>query len=226
MIQGPPISHTQSVHPHACGDNSILANTDVLLLGSPPRVWGQFPAGAGMLGDGRFTPTRVGTMPRLHGSTHRSAVHPHACGDNRSFSTYSASYTGSPPRVWGQLRLGCLSWSRSRFTPTRVGTILANSALYLGFNFRYPVWYQSAPQRHNWTADLANGAGFIGPRSELATQAATHPADGTSGATSRPSTDSKAVPGSTLATCITPGSGGGHSRCEHSLAYVLNFCQG
>ena len=214
------------VHPHACGDNSVGQARAASHHGSPPRVWGQCPVAATPTESVRFTPTRVGTIWPPACRWYPGAVHPHACGDNRSFSTYSASYTGSPPRVWGQLRLGCLSWSRSRFTPTRVGTILANSALYLGFNFRYPVWYQSAPQRHNWTADLANGAGFIGPRSELATQAATHPADGTSGATSRPSTDSKAVPGSTLATCITPGSGGGHSRCEHSLAYVLNFCQG
>ena len=72
-----------TVHPHACGDNTILAVATDPMTGSPPRVWGQPESLLSNRRTVRFTPTRVGT-------THKSLI-------------VQKPSAGSPPRVWGQL---------------------------------------------------------------------------------------------------------------------------
>ena len=44
------------------------------------------------------------------------------CGDNWFSLDFLGLGRGSPPRVWGQLALGCCDRYRIRFTPTCVGT--------------------------------------------------------------------------------------------------------
>jgi len=112
-----------TVHPHARGDNHFPILRPVPRPGSPPRAWGQFLAG---LGGGlycRFTPTRVGTIPRSPGQIPRSTVHPHARGDNSIGHVVPRQYFGSPPRAWGQLCGKAVDVTDVRFTPTRVGTM-------------------------------------------------------------------------------------------------------
>src|SRR3989304_487570 len=36
----PPVSHSRSVHPHACGEHAIFKNHRRLNRGSSPRMWG------------------------------------------------------------------------------------------------------------------------------------------------------------------------------------------
>ena len=113
------------VHPHVCGDNHTGNPPLLPTSGSPPRVWGQL-------------------LIFLRPGCSRT-VHPHVCGDNGAKLLCFKSATGSPPRVWGQwaitvrMTIACGSpprvwgqWSgvlrtasRSRFTPTCVGTIVA-----------------------------------------------------------------------------------------------------
>ena len=50
-----------AVHPHACGDNEREPVLVHRVGGSPPRVWGQLSGVDRYAGEGRFTPTRVGT---------------------------------------------------------------------------------------------------------------------------------------------------------------------
>ena len=121
-----------TVHPHACGDNELPARplapparftpTRVgttsggvpcltMLIGSPPRVWGQHALHLHLVAQAWFTPTRVGT-------TDVSTV--------RCPSGY-----GSPPRVWGQPSRPSNSERRLRFTPTRVGTTMSFTAVRL-----------------------------------------------------------------------------------------------
>ncbi len=92
-------------------------------LGSPPRAWGQSEGGDRLAGDVRFTPTRVGTMPKPSTPASRTSVHPHARGDNLLASGVVVVSCGSPPRAWGQCELVVRASSPLRFTPTRVGTI-------------------------------------------------------------------------------------------------------
>jgi len=70
-----------TVHPHGCGERTILSPLPANSLGSSPRVWGTPVAGSVMPLLARFIPTGVGNarwrqMPRL-----RRTVHPHGCGE-------------------------------------------------------------------------------------------------------------------------------------------------
>ena len=51
----------------------------------------------------------------------RSAVHPHACGENLRATDKPASRVGSPPRLWGKHVPSSLVPPLGRFTPTLVG---------------------------------------------------------------------------------------------------------
>ena len=106
------------VHPHARGDNAGAC--EARAYGSPPRSWGK-PSRHVSTRRVRFTPTlvgktrqrcrsvgcRAGSPPRSWGQRAsesagpRSAVHPHARGENSAVFALTA---------------------RSRFTPTLVGT--------------------------------------------------------------------------------------------------------
>ena len=53
-----------AVHPHVRGDNADYELIDGVLLGSPPRAWGQLVGHALRSHLVRFTPTHVGTTGR------------------------------------------------------------------------------------------------------------------------------------------------------------------
>ena len=88
-----------AVHPHACGDDTSTFGSFPIYVGSPPRVWGRSCADGARRGSLRFTPTRVGTILCRWCSPWQSAVHPHACGDDRNLLDGSRRHAGSPPRV-------------------------------------------------------------------------------------------------------------------------------
>ena len=97
-----PYTQGSTVHPHVCGDNSIIPLSIIAPPGSPPRVWGQRQIPAALLAPSRFTPTCVGTTPRPQCSAAAFSVHPHVCGDNAFKHAKTRPANGSPPRVWGQ----------------------------------------------------------------------------------------------------------------------------
>ena len=70
------------VHPHACGDHTLLPTEPSAQLGSPPRVWGPPRQRHGREARHRFTPTRLRTTASHHTSPQDLPVHPHACGDH------------------------------------------------------------------------------------------------------------------------------------------------
>jgi len=112
-----------AVHPHGRGDNLHRPLSKELLVGSPPRAWGQFQSDGRILPNVRFTPTGVGTITSLPSWTARQPVHPHGRGDNcRHCSLFDAA-DGSPPRAWGQCAGVCSLTVTTRFTPTGVGTM-------------------------------------------------------------------------------------------------------
>ncbi len=111
-----------TVHPHACGENGPTWICSASTAGSPPRVWGKRLVDAWNAFVRRFTPTRVGKTLLVPGIVLGQAVHPHACGENRSADGRRSRRsvhphacgenrggregrrrrTGSPPRVWGK----------------------------------------------------------------------------------------------------------------------------
>ena len=110
-----------AVHPHACGEHGLWAQTLDLLGGSPPRMWGTPNDGlqAGWLG--RFTPTHVGNTICLPLGYSRIAVHPHACGEHLRLIMRRWPHCGSPPRMWGTRAWTTPFVGSARFTPTHVG---------------------------------------------------------------------------------------------------------
>src|SRR5262249_13123377 len=93
---------SQSVHPHACGDDDTI---DILMTVNE-----------------RFTPTRVGTTELAETAQAELSVHPHACRDDLASLKVKFAERGSPPRVWGRLDRCQILMVCLRFTPTRVGT--------------------------------------------------------------------------------------------------------
>ncbi len=111
----------QSVHPHACGENVLvavgLANAD----GPSPRVWGKPQQISEAYSCTRSIPTRVGKTLVMFLCSRGASVHPHACGENAPDIENHPRGIGPSPRVWGK-RLtvdGCAGQRRS--IPTRVG---------------------------------------------------------------------------------------------------------
>ena len=70
----------------------------------------------------RIIPTRVGTSLKQQKLRHKERDHPHACGDKVLYDRWAVGYTGSSPRVWGQVISSRLSRETHRIIPTRVGT--------------------------------------------------------------------------------------------------------
>ncbi len=116
-----------SVHPHARGDGASGMNGVVAIFGSPPRPWGRPVRRRQCLRRARFTPTPVGTARRTGWPPSTIAVHPHARGDGPAELAPAADDPGSPPRPWGRRSSGRTNVSRSRFTPTPVGTASCRS---------------------------------------------------------------------------------------------------
>ncbi len=96
------LSSHPPVHPHARGDNGSGPECSRLGGGSPPRAWGQSPRAFALSRRGRFTPTRVGTIPDSPPRDKTHSVHPHARGDNDLVLCRPPRLIGSPPRAWGQ----------------------------------------------------------------------------------------------------------------------------
>ena len=79
---GPRGDQAEAVHPHTRGDNVLAAGFVWATFGSPPHAWGQFQGRHGDRLQGRFTPTRVGTMSWTGRMDGARTVHPHTRGDN------------------------------------------------------------------------------------------------------------------------------------------------
>ena len=116
---------TSSVHPHACGEHADALIDITSIGGSSPRVWGAYQVQAGEGLEGRFIPTRVGSISVSGAARRSSTVHPHACGEHALAVVLLALVYGSSPRVWGALQALANFWTGTRFIPTRVGSMLS-----------------------------------------------------------------------------------------------------
>ena len=114
-----------TVHPHTRGENCAAAGTGRRHAGSPPHAWGKFSCAVPPRILRRFTPTRVGKMPRCGHMRQMFPVHPHTRGENCLTEEYAVEFDGSPPHAWGKCHGGNVPPVRTRFTPTRVGKIIA-----------------------------------------------------------------------------------------------------
>ena len=120
------VSPSSSVHPHVRGEHSFVNSSDILDAGSPPRAWGAFWLPSRTLGTSRFTPTCVGSMAASSFFSADGSVHPHVRGEHHEVPLAKANQGGSPPRAWGACSCSLEQIFIVRFTPTCVGSIVAN----------------------------------------------------------------------------------------------------
>ena len=113
--------HDTSVHPHACGEYSVMTSTRITGIGSSPRVWGIRRRTNRSAAAPRFIPTRVGNTRGWCRRARPPPVHPHACGEYDGVLSGAILSTGSSPRVWGILQRQHEAARPCRFIPTRVG---------------------------------------------------------------------------------------------------------
>ena len=70
-----------AVHPHGCGERLTPYQTNHLLHGSSPRVWGTPTKGTNSYVSRRFIPTGVGNACCCCKAAALMTVHPHGCGE-------------------------------------------------------------------------------------------------------------------------------------------------
>ncbi len=113
-----------SVHLHARGDAVLMDKTVAVKVGSPPRAWRRSSACRPRRRRTRFTSTRVETLPFISTTLSLISVHLHARGDADEATTSIRRQVGSPPRAWRRCRSIGSRVRFSRFTSTRVETLI------------------------------------------------------------------------------------------------------
>ena len=93
-----------------------------MLKGSSPRVWGQAQRKTFSTLHRGIIPTRMGTRIVELFDREIERDHPHAYGDKRDSAPLSFTYSGSSPRVWGQVDTRNTAIVFTRIIPTRMGT--------------------------------------------------------------------------------------------------------
>ncbi len=116
-----------SVHPHACGERYLQAQTSGARAGPSPRLWGTPHARRGLQGSQRSIPTPVGNAKSQRGAASRCAVHPHACGERRRTLPGGPAVIGPSPRLWGTRGRGIAGGLTGRSIPTPVGNAASRS---------------------------------------------------------------------------------------------------
>ena len=113
--------HTESDHPHACGENKGCDGLKVFQHGPSPRVWGERASVSRVPLALRTIPTRVGRTRWQQSPARWQSDHPHACGENSGNCRVLTCSAGPSPRVWGEPPSFGKSHAVRRTIPTRVG---------------------------------------------------------------------------------------------------------
>ena len=107
-------------HPREYGENSWTTRYRQLLLGSSPRIRGEYRLGTPPYRANRIIPANTGRIIPVPGSLHYRRDHPREYGENSSTSRFHVSDGGSSPRIRGEYAVVVQS-------PVRVGIIPANT---------------------------------------------------------------------------------------------------
>ena len=103
-----PKRQGRQVHPRACGGNFTRFETQWRIRGASPRLRGKLRPGPSHRNRHRCIPAPAGETLRRSRSLAPVAVHPRACGGNRTISTKQAQGGGASPRLRGKRLPDCL----------------------------------------------------------------------------------------------------------------------
>ena len=111
----------RAVHPRACGEHIGQQPSDVLEVGSSPRMRGTLGKAGADLIPLRFIPAHAGNTPGRSRRCAARPVHPRACGEHSFSSAITSASSGSSPRMRGTLQRYRPRFSLGRFIPAHAG---------------------------------------------------------------------------------------------------------
>ena len=114
-----------SVHPRGCGERIGRIQSEMLAIGSSPRVRGTRAHRIGSHHRQRFIPAGAGNARGCSPPSIQTAVHPRGCGERGSPIGISNARSGSSPRVRGTPSSVDTSGSGWRFIPAGAGNACA-----------------------------------------------------------------------------------------------------
>ena len=89
-------------HPHSCGEDPRRHVLRIVLVETPPLVWGRLKSRLSMYFALRNTPTRVGKTRSARSAGCRLGKHPHSCGEDSVLMLWATFPQETPPLVWGR----------------------------------------------------------------------------------------------------------------------------
>ena len=92
-------------HPRVCGEKTGCPGSLGSRIGSPPHVRRKGLPGPVMRITGGITPACAGKSFLRSSSQSRSGDHPRVCGEKMLPTAFVLSFTGSPPRMRGKVKL-------------------------------------------------------------------------------------------------------------------------
>ena len=117
----------RTVHPHMRGEHPSESTVVVMRAGSSPHAWGASRSSSFICTAPRFIPTCVGSMATDSSAVLRVTVHPHMRGEHATEMRWLIRSSGSSPHAWGAYKVKMLVSELSRFIPTCVGSMGAES---------------------------------------------------------------------------------------------------
>ena len=113
-------------HPRVCGEKSSLPGSVRPASGSPPRVRGKEKPRFAESQKARITPACAGKSVCLHRTSGPSQDHPRVCGEKKIPCKTWTTTRGSPPRVRGKADLRAFCVPFLGITPACAGKRLSN----------------------------------------------------------------------------------------------------
>ncbi len=110
-----------TVHPRACGEWDFAGRSPALLPGSSPRLRGMVAVLFGKFRMFRFIPAPAGNGPAILEAAILESVHPRACGEWFTSSSFPVLLFGSSPRLRGMVCTPGYIFEPLRFIPAPAG---------------------------------------------------------------------------------------------------------
>ena len=111
----------ESVHPRACGEQSIAVSGGRAQVGSSPRMRGTAVRGLDDKGRRRFIPAHAGNSRSPSPDAAEEPVHPRACGEQSVPVPDAIPHDGSSPRMRGTATRADRLGFQVRFIPAHAG---------------------------------------------------------------------------------------------------------
>ncbi len=118
-------------HPHPCGEDSLSPKINIVVMETPPPMWGRPKAQIQATQPVENTPTHVGKTHLVYLMFLMIGKHPHPCGEDGLCGGFLYNYLETPPPMWGRLFLIRQEIILIRNTPTHVGKTISCSVKIL-----------------------------------------------------------------------------------------------